>query len=45
MNTPSYTISTKIIDLVARVAEKLGEIRGARASCVKYANKQINKII
>jgi len=24
MNTPTYTISTKSIDLVARIAEKLG---------------------
>jgi predicted HTH transcriptional regulator len=29
MNNPTYTISTKAIDLVERIAEKLGEIRGA----------------
>jgi Fic family protein len=29
VNVPTYTISTKIIDLVARIAEKLGEIRGS----------------
>jgi hypothetical protein len=29
MNTPSYTISAKSIDFVARIAEKLGEILGS----------------
>ncbi|MCL2074407.1 MAG: hypothetical protein FWH18_10820 [Marinilabiliaceae bacterium] len=28
MNIPAYTICTKTIELVARIAEKLGEIRG-----------------
>ncbi|MDR2144947.1 MAG: hypothetical protein LBE91_00600 [Tannerella sp.] len=29
MNIPTYTISVKAIDLVARIAEKVGEIRGS----------------
>jgi hypothetical protein len=28
MNTPTYTISAKAIDLVARIAEKVGELKG-----------------
>jgi hypothetical protein len=29
MNTPVYTISAKAIDLVARIAEKVGELKGS----------------
>jgi len=29
MNAPPFTISSKTIDLVAQIAEKLGEIRGS----------------
>ena len=39
MNAPTYTISTKTIDFVARIAEKLGEIRGA-GEYYKFASSQ-----
>lgn len=29
MNFPKYTISSKAIDLLARIAERLGEVRGS----------------
>jgi len=51
MNIPTYTISTKIIDLVAQIAEKLGEIRGSgeysrnlRLSCKHWRNCQSEKL-
>ena len=44
MNTPIYTISTKSIDLVARIAEKLGEIRGAGEYSRNLRLRKINRL-
>ena len=44
MNTPIYTISTKTIDLVARIAEKLGEIRGAGEYSRNLRLRKINRL-
>jgi Fic family protein len=44
MNTPTYTISTKTIDLVARIAEKLGEIRGAGEYSRNLRLRKINRL-
>jgi len=44
MNAPTYTISTKTIDLVARVAEKLGEIRGAGEYGRNLRLRKINRL-
>ena len=44
MNIPTYTISTKTIDLVARIAEKLGEIRGAGEYSRNLRLRKINRL-
>ena len=44
MNIPTYTISTKTIDLVARIAEKLGEIRGAGEYNRNLRLRKINRL-
>jgi Fic family protein len=44
MNTPTYTISTKTIDLVARIAEKLGEIRGSGEYSRNLRLRKINRL-
>ena len=44
MNVPTYTISTKNIDLVARIAEKLGEIRGAGEYNSNLHLRKINRL-
>jgi len=44
MNVPVYTISTKTIDLVARIAEKLGEIRGAGEYSRNLRLRKINRL-
>jgi Fic family protein len=44
MNTPTYTISAKIIDLVARIAEKLGEIRGSGEYSRNLHLRKINRL-
>ena len=44
MNTPTYTISTKTIDLVARIAEILGEIRGAGEYGRNLRLRKINRL-
>jgi Fic family protein len=44
MNIPTYTISTKAIDLVARIAEKLGEIRGAGEYNRNLRLRKINRL-
>jgi len=44
MNVPTYTISTKIIDLVARIAEKLGEIRGSGEYSRNLHLRKINRL-
>lgn len=44
MNIPTYTISTKAIDLVARIAEKLGEIRGADKYSRNLHLRKINRL-
>jgi len=44
MNNPTYTISTKAIDLVARIAEKLGEIRGSGEYSRNLRLRKINRL-
>ena len=44
MNTPTYTISTKAVDLVARIAEKLGEIRGSGEYNRNLRLRKINRL-
>ena len=44
MNIPIYTISTKTIDWVARIAEKLGEIRGAGEYSRNLRLRKINRL-
>jgi Fic family protein len=44
MNIPTYTISTKTIDLVARIAEKLGEIRGSGEYSRNLRLRKINRL-
>ena len=44
MNIPAYTISTKTIDLVAQIAEKLGEIRGAGEYNRNLRFRKINRL-
>ena len=44
MNVPTYTISTKIIDLVARIAEKLGEIRSSGEYSRNLRLRKINRL-
>jgi Fic family protein len=41
MNIPIYTISTKAIDLIARITEKVGELKG---SGVYSRNLRLRKI-
>ncbi|MCL2760931.1 MAG: Fic family protein [Desulfuromonadales bacterium] len=44
MNIPTYTISPKIIDLVARISEKLGEIRGSGEYSRNLRLRKINRL-
>lgn len=44
MNIPAYKISTKAIDLVARIAEKLGEIRGSGEYSRNLRLRKINRL-
>ena len=44
MNAPMYTISAKAIDLVAQIAEKLGEIRGAGEYSRNLRLRRINRL-
>jgi Fic family protein len=44
MNAPTYTISAKIIDLVAQIAEKLGEIRGSGEYNRNLHLRKINRL-
>lgn len=44
MSVPTYTISIKTIDLVARIAEKLGEIRGAGEYSHNLRLRKINRL-
>ncbi|MDR0802749.1 Fic family protein [Fluviicola sp.] len=44
MNAPIYTISLKTIDLVARIAEKLGEIRGSGEYNRNLRLRKINRL-
>ena len=44
MNIPAYTISTKAIDLVARIAEKVGEIRGSGEYSRNLRLRKINRL-
>jgi Fic family protein len=44
MNIPEYTISTKSIDLVARIAERVGEIRGSGEYIRNLRLRKINRL-
>ena len=44
MNVPVYTLSTKSIDLVAQIAEELGEIRGAGEYSRDLRLRKINRL-
>lgn len=44
MKTPNYTISTKIIDLLVQVAEKLGEIQGSGEYSRNLQLRKINRL-
>ncbi|GHT00477.1 huntington interacting protein HYPE [Bacteroidia bacterium] len=44
MNTPVYTISTKAIDLVARIAEKVGELKGSGVYSRNLRLRKINRL-
>ncbi|MDR1985172.1 MAG: Fic family protein [Prevotellaceae bacterium] len=44
MNTPTYTISLKAIDLVARIAEKIGEIKGAGEYSRNLRLRKVNRL-
>ena len=44
MNIPAYTINTKTIDFVARIAEKLGEIRGSGEYSRNLRLRKINRL-
>ena len=44
MNIPTYTITTKTIDLVAQIAEKLGEIRGSGEYSRNLRLRKINRL-
>ncbi len=44
MNVPTYSISTKTIELVARIAEKLGEIKGTGEYGRNLALRKINRL-
>jgi hypothetical protein len=44
MNTPVFTISPKSIDLVAKIAEKVGEIKGAGEYSRNLQLRKINRL-
>lgn len=44
MNTPIYTISAKAIDLVARIAEKVGELKGSGVYSRNLRLRKINRL-
>ena len=44
MNAPTFTVSTKAIDLVAQIAEKLGEVRGAGEYSRNLRLRKINRL-
>jgi Fic family protein len=44
MNTPVYTISTKAIDLVAEIAEKIGELKGSGEYSRNFRLRKINRL-
>ena len=43
-SAPAYTISAKVIDLVARIAEKLGEIRASGEYSRNLRLRKVNRI-
>jgi len=43
-STPIYTFSAKTIDLVARIAEKLGEIRGSGENDLNFRLRRANRL-
>ncbi|GHU68012.1 cell filamentation protein Fic [Bacteroidia bacterium] len=44
MNTSTYTISTKAIDLVAKIAEKVGELKGSGEYSRNLRLRKINRL-
>jgi Fic family protein len=44
MYTPTYTISAKAIDLVARIAEKVGELKGSGEYSRNLQMRKINRL-
>lgn len=44
MNVPTFTVSIKTIDLVARIAEKLGEVKGAGEYSRNLSLRKINRL-
>jgi Fic family protein len=44
MNTPTYTISLKAIDFVARIAEKVGELKGSGEYSRNLRLRKINRL-
>jgi Fic family protein len=44
MNTPIYTINAKAIDLVARIAEKVGELKGSGVYSRNLRLRKINRL-
>ena len=44
MNVPTYTISAKAIDLVARIAEKVGELKGSGLYSRDLRLRKINRL-
>ncbi|MDR2496953.1 MAG: Fic family protein [Tannerellaceae bacterium] len=44
MNIPAYTIGSKAIDLVARIAEKLGELKGSGEYARNLQLRKINRL-
>ena len=44
MNTPVYTVSARTIDLIAQIAEKVGELRGAGVFTRNLHLRKINRL-
>lgn len=44
MNIPTYTISSKVIDLVARIAERVGEIKGTGEFARNLHLRKVNRL-
>jgi Fic family protein len=44
MNAPVYTISTRVIDLVAKIAERVGELKGSGEYSRNLRLQKINRL-